>query len=100
MRIIGLLLNLLILILVVFVAFSFSALNSENVLVNYYFGSRELPLPVVILLAIMFGALLGIAASLGLVLKSRHHASKLRRTLKKTEKEVVNLQSVGVKESS
>jgi putative membrane protein len=98
-RIIGLLFNLLVLILVVFVAFSFSALNSENVLVNYYFGSRELPLPVVILVAILFGALLGIAASLGLVFKSRHQASKLRKTLRKTEKEVVSLQSVAVKDN-
>lgn len=100
MRIISLLFNLLILLLVVVVAFSFSALNSENVLVNYYFGSRELPLPVVVLCAILFGALLGIAASLGLVFRARHQASKLRKSLRKTEKEVVNLQSVAVKDNS
>lgn len=95
---IGLLLNVLILVLFILVAFGFSALNSESVVIHYYLGSRALPLPVVILIAIALGALLGIMASLGLVLKARHQSGRLRRTLKKTEQEVGHLRAVSAKE--
>ena len=100
MRIISLLLNLSILLIVVIIAFSFTALNDENVVLNYYVGSREIPLPVVILTAITFGALLGIAASLGMILKSKRQNIKLRNTLRKTEREIMNLRSVTAKEHS
>lgn len=97
-RMIGLLLNVLIVVLFILVAFGFSALNSDSVVIHYYVGSRALPLPVVILVAIGFGALLGIVASLGLVLRARHQSGRLRRTLKKTEQEVVSLRAVSAKE--
>ena len=98
MRIISLLLNLSILLIVVIIAFSFTALNDENVILNYYIGSREIPLPVVILMAIAFGALLGVMASLGMILKSKRQNLKLRNTIKKTEREIMNLRSVSAKE--
>lgn len=97
MRIISLLITLIVLLTVVAIAFSFTALNDQSVVLDYYFGSRAMPLPVLVLLAITFGALLGVIASLGMILKSKHQNLKLRRALKKTEREAASLRSIAPK---
>lgn len=79
MRIITL---LFVILLVVLGAF-FSALNSESVKVNYLFGNAELPLAVIVFIALGIGILLT-ALSLGfrvfwLKLKNKRLNSKLKQ---------------------
>lgn len=59
LRLIYLSLSLLVIILGV----AFSVLNAENIQLNYYLGSIELPLSLVLVVAMIIGALLGIFAS-------------------------------------
>lgn len=76
---------------------SFAVLNSATVAINYYFGSSEIPLAVALVAALVVGALLGVTASLGLILRQRTRISALSRTIAVTEKEVSNLRSLPIK---
>lgn len=76
----------------------FAVLNAEDVQLNYYLGSIELPLSLVLVLSMIIGALLGIFASLSFVIGSRRNASKLKRSVEVAEKEIVNLRNIPIKD--
>ena len=75
----------------------FAVLNAENVQLNYYLGTIELPLSLVLVLAMIIGAILGIFASLSFIIGSRRSASKLKRSVEVAEKEIVNLRNIPIK---
>ena len=85
-------------LLIIIFGIVFAVLNSESVQLNYYLGSVELPLSLVIVVAMIVGALLGILASLNLIIVSRRNASKLKRSVEVAEKEIVNLRNIPIKD--
>ncbi len=76
----------------------FAVLNAETVQLNYYLGSVTLPLSLVLVVAMIIGALLGIFASLSFIIGSRRSASKLKRSVEVAEKEIDNLRSIPIKD--
>ena len=91
-------LSLGILLIVLLFGLSFAVLNSDSIIVNYYLGEREIPLSVALIAALILGALLGILASLSVILRQRTRISMLNRTVAMTEKEVMNLRSLPIKD--
>lgn len=85
---------LLVLLLVLF----FTLLNGEPVTVNYYLGEIHPPLAAVIILSIVCGALLGLISSMVLIMASRYEVSRLRREIKHTEQELMNLRTLPIKD--
>jgi putative membrane protein len=85
-------------LLVIIFGIVFAVLNAEDVQLNYYLGSVELPLSLVLVLAMILGALLGIFASLSFIIGSRRNASKLKRSVEVAEKEIVNLRNIPIKD--
>lgn len=79
--------NYLIWFLVLIVGVTFSSLNSYPVQVNYYFGSTQLMLPILILIAMAIGALLGIFAFFkswwGRVQENRRLQARIQRLERK-----------------
>ncbi|MET0025051.1 MAG: LapA family protein [Sedimenticola sp.] len=75
-----------------------TVLNSESVVLNYYFGSRELPLSVVLVAAVAFGALLGLVASLGGFFRLKRQNSELRRKAQLASQEINNLRAIPIKD--
>lgn len=59
---------------------SFTLLNSDPVSVNYYFGTADITLSVILVGALVAGALIGVAATMGKILRLKLQVSKLRRT--------------------
>ena len=94
-RIVGLLFLLVVLILGLF----FGLLNSDPVPLNYYLGTRELPLSLLLVLAVLVGAVCGALASLGIVLRMRRENSRLRKQIRLSEKEVANLRAIPLKDT-
>ena len=94
-RIVGLLFLLVVLILGLF----FGLLNADPVPLNYYLGTRELPLSLLLVLAVLVGAVCGALASLGIVLRMRHENSRLRKQIRLSEKEVANLRAIPLKDT-
>ena len=78
-------------LLIVIFGILFAVLNADSVQLHYYLGTVELPLSLILVFAMIFGAILGVLASLNIIIGLRRRFSKLRRTAEVAEKEVVNL---------
>ncbi len=76
----------------------FAVLNARPVEFNYYFGTLEAPLSLLLVLAVAAGAGLGLLAALGMVVRARHEAARLRQKVALAEKEVANLRAIPIKD--
>ena len=85
--------------LIVLTGILFAVLNSQSVQLNYYFGSREIALSLLMIVILIVGTLLGILVSAGHLLRARHDISKLRKNIQLAEKEVTNLRTIPIKDS-
>jgi len=93
------LLKLLFILLVMVAGSAFAVMNADPVVLNYYFGSREIPLSVVLVGTLCVGALLGLLASLGGVARLKRENAELKRKARLTSQEVNNLRSIPIKDS-
>ena len=75
----------------------FAVLNAESVHLNYYFGSKQVPLSLAIVIAMLIGAIFGVLASINLILRSRIEVSRLRKSSAMAEKEIANLRAIPIK---
>lgn len=84
-------------LLLVLVGLAFAVVNAKPVELNYFLGTREVPLAMTLVLALVFGACLGMLFSLGMVVRLKRETLRLRRQIQLTEQEVVNLRSIPIK---
>lgn len=89
----------LIILAMLIIGASFAALNAQAVVMNYYFGEIELPLALLMALTLAMGALLGIFASSGLLLRSELRNRGLKRQISLAEEEVANLRTLPLQDS-
>ncbi len=90
-------LSFLIISLVVVIGVGFAAINAELVQFNYYLGNIQVPLSLLIVLAIAIGASLGILVSLGFSLSQRRELARLRKKIVLTEREIKNLREIPIR---
>ena len=60
---------------------SFAVLNATPVTFNYYFGFREIPLSLIVVLSIVSGALLSVVVSMATIVHLKSSASRLKKQL-------------------
>jgi len=84
-------------VLVVF-GLSFAVLNAEPVSLNYYFGYRDIPLSMVVVLSLAVGAVIGLLAGMGMILRLRQQVGGLRRKLQSAEKHTDQLHILPAKQ--
>jgi lipopolysaccharide assembly protein A len=87
----------LLLILLIVLGLSFAVLNAETVPLNYYFGYREIPLSMIVVLSLATGAVIGVLVSMGMILRLKSQAASLRRKLHRAEKAADELQILPAK---
>ncbi|HHI93648.1 MAG TPA: LapA family protein [Gammaproteobacteria bacterium] len=87
------------LLLVTLLGLSFALMNAESVQLNYYFGKLQAPLSLVVVLAVIIGAGLGVLASLGIVMSQKRELAKLRKSARIAKEEVSNLRSLPLKDT-
>ena len=80
-------------LIVAFLAVFFALLNSQSSQFDYYFGKADVPLALLLAIAMAIGAVLGVIASLGMVLKSKRQSSSLRKSTTNAEKELAKLRA-------
>lgn len=90
--------TVVLLLLVSVLGLTFALMNAESVQLNYYFGSIEVPLSLLVVIAIIVGAGLGVLASASIVLGQKRELAKLRKTHKVAEQEISNLRSLPLKD--
>jgi len=88
---------ILLLILAV-LGIGFAVLNAEPVPFNYYLGSTEAALSLIVVLALALGALLGVIACLGLIVRQKRHNIRLRRKAALCEQELQNLRQIPIQD--
>ena len=81
------------------VGLAFHVRNDQLVTLNYYMGSIELPVSLLVISSLLVGALLGILASLTFVAKLKRENAKLARLVRVTEEEVNNLRAIPIKDA-
>lgn len=75
-------------LLLFFLLFGFAVKNDHLVGLHFFFGSSwQLPLVFVILAAFTAGALLGVTATFGSLLRQRREIGKLRKQIERAERE-------------
>ncbi|HEC17733.1 MAG TPA: LapA family protein [Gammaproteobacteria bacterium] len=87
------------LLLVALLGLSFALMNAEPVRLDYYFGTLQAPLSLVVVIALIIGAGLGVLASMGIVLSQKRELARLRKSAKITEQEVANLRALPLKDT-
>ena len=86
--------KLILVLAVMILGAAFTLMNAESVAVNYYFGSRDLPLSVVMVMILCVGVLLGVFGNLGRILKLKRENAELRKKAKLASQEVKNLRAI------
>jgi len=89
---------LVVFLLVAIVGLSFALMNAETVTLSYYFGTVTAPLSIVVVVSVALGTLLGLSASMGMVLGLKQEIARLRRSIRNTEREVANLRALPLKD--
>ena len=88
----------ILLVILIVLGLSFAVLNAEPVPLNYYFGSRDIPLSMVVVLSLAAGAIIGVLVSMGMILRLKQQAAQLRRKLRQAEKTADHLSILPAKQ--
>ena len=72
----------------------FAVLNAEPVLFNYYFGSRELPLSLILTAALGAGVVIGILSGIGILVGLKRENVSLKQRARLASEEVRNLRNI------
>lgn len=77
---------------------AFASLNGQIVELDYYFGLTELPLSIIILIALGIGAIFGMIAGLLLFVKAKRENLSLKKKAQLVNEEVKNLRTFPLKD--
>jgi putative membrane protein len=94
------LIGLVFILLVVGFGLSFALLNAGLVTLDYYLGTTELPLSLALTLALVVGAILGLAAATAVLIRDKREAARLRRRLGQMEKELSELRKLPLRDTA
>ncbi len=72
--------------------------NNQLIELNYYLGSVELSLSLLVVLVLCTGAFLGVLASLPVIVSLKRKQMKLQKQIDNSEKEINNLRVLPVKD--
>lgn len=87
----------LIALIIIALGASFAALNATSVVIDFYLGKVSLPLSLLLAIAFVCGSIIGIFVCLVMIIKQKALLYQLKRKLSSTEKELVNLRSLPIK---
>lgn len=77
----------------------FALQNSQLIEIHYYFGHARVYFPLLMVLLLAMGALLGVCAMLPSYLKKSHNARKHRNKVRRLEEEINNLRTIPIKDT-
>jgi putative membrane protein len=90
--------SFIVILLLIILGLFFGNINAEAVRLDYYWGNVSMPLSLALVLSLLCGAVLGVLASLTVVVRLRHKISRLNKEIKTAEKEVINLRTLPFKD--
>ncbi|KAA3627788.1 MAG: LapA family protein [Proteobacteria bacterium] len=88
----------IILFLIFVVALAFAVINADAVKIDYYVGSIEMPLSVIVVVTFALGAIVGLLVSLGRMLGLKRELNQVRRAERISQQELTNLRSMPIRQ--
>lgn len=82
--------KLIFIIFILLLGLVFHVKNHQLVTLNYYVGEIQLSFSIIIVLAVCVGVLLGILASIPIIIRNKQLNSRLKKEIKHREKEINN----------
>jgi putative membrane protein len=82
------------LLVVVLVGLELHVKNPQPVVIDYYLGTVQLPVSLLIACMLLLGAVLGVLVNLSVVVRLRRKISELKRSLKSVDQQLTRGQSI------
>lgn len=76
---------------------TFTAINVHSVQINYYVGSQEAPLALILSATFILGVIIGALVMMQPIMRLKLQSSKLRRSIRSNEKEISILRTLPLK---
>ena len=86
--------KLIIVFVILLSGLAFHLKNNQMIELNYYVGVLDMPLSWLVVIMLFIGAMLGVLASLPMIIKLKQQKLKLERQIKSSEKEINNLRVI------
>lgn len=93
------LVGLIVVLLLIGFGLSFALLNAEPVALDYYLGAASLPLSLALTLSLVLGAIFGLLAASGILIRQRREIARLKRRLGQVEKELSELRKLPLRDA-
>ncbi len=77
---------------------AFHLKNNQTIILDYYISTIELPFSLIMVLVLCVGALLGLLASLPIIIKLKQQKHRLEKQNKKSEEEINNLRVIPIRD--
>ena len=84
---------------VVAAAAAFTVVNATPATLNYYFGTIEVPLSLMLVISLALGAVLGVLVCSTRLIRLNRENARLRKEARLAEKEVMNLRNLPIRDS-
>ena len=85
-------------VIIILIALTFTALNSHSVIINYYLGTHTFSLPVLLLLVLCLGIILGVLMMMPSIWRAKNSARKYKQKIKHHAQELDNLRRMPIQE--
>lgn len=90
--------RLILVLAILLLGLIFHLKNNQMIELNYYLGSIELSLSLLVVLILCIGSFLGVMASLPIIIRLKRSQMKLQKQIQNSEKEINNLRVLPVKD--
>lgn len=92
------LIYLLVFLAMAIIGLSFTMLNDTLVVIDYYMGVGTISLPLLLVLTLILGMLLGVMGALGWMFHARRDLGRARREMRRSNQELENLRTMPLKD--
>lgn len=89
--------TIVLVVLMLILALSFSVINAHHVQLNYYIGQLDIPLSLLVIVSLILGSLIGALLMFRSIIGLRLELAKSRRAVKVNEKELHQLKTLPIK---
>ena len=89
-------LQILFWLFVILLVVTFTVLNAHTVTFDYYTGNIQIFLPLLLVLTLFVGILIGVMLMIPALIRTKHRFHKSESALKKAEQEIQNLRTIPI----
>jgi len=90
--------KLILVFVILLIGLAFHLKNNQLIELNYYVDVISLPMSWLVVLVLFIGSMLGVLASIPIIIKLKRDKVMLERQIKNSEKEINNLRVMPVKD--